>query len=71
MNLEKVCHELYDGNEKAGLDALDYPTVAVWVLKDNKRAIRFYEKCGFRLDEREEEIKLCSPIAEVRMIRKN
>ncbi len=54
---------------QAGLDELDYPAVALWVLKDNKRAIRFYEKCGFRLDGREEEIKLGSPIVEVRMIR--
>jgi ribosomal protein S18 acetylase RimI-like enzyme len=54
---------------QAGLDELDYPVVALWVLKDNKRAIRFYEKCGFRLDGREEEIKLGSPIVEVRMIR--
>ena len=54
---------------QAGLGELDYPQVAVWVLKDNKRAIRFYEKCGFSLDGREEEIKLGSPIVEVRMIR--
>ena len=54
---------------QAGLDELDYPVVALWVLKDNKRAIRFYEKCGFRLDGRKEEIKLGSPIVEVRMIR--
>ena len=54
---------------QAGLDELDYPAVALWVLKDNKRAIRFYEKCGFRLDGREKEIQLGSPIVEVRMIR--
>lgn len=24
-----------------------YPEIALWVLKDNPRAIRFYEKCGF------------------------
>ena len=35
----------------AGLKRLrDYPTVCLWVLKENKRAIRFYEKCGFRPD---------------------
>ena len=56
---------------QAGLGELDYPQVAVWVLKDNIRAIKFYEKCGFRFDGREEEIKLGSPIVEVRMIRKN
>ncbi|MBQ9886436.1 MAG: GNAT family N-acetyltransferase [Lachnospiraceae bacterium] len=56
---------------QAGIGELDYPQIAVWVLKDNKRAIRFYEKCGFCLDGREEEIKLASPIVEVRMILKN
>ena len=55
---------------QAGLGELDYQTVAVWVLKDNKRAIKFYEKCGFCIDGREEVIKLGSPIVEVRMIRK-
>lgn len=54
---------------QAGLGELDYQTVAVWVLKDNKRAIKFYEKCGFCIDGREEVIKLGSPIVEVRMIR--
>ena len=55
---------------QAGLGELDYQTVAVWVLKDNKRAIKFYEKCGFCIDGREEVIKLGSQIVEVRMIRK-
>ena len=33
---------------KAGLNQLaEYPEVCLWVLKGNKRAIRFYEKCGF------------------------
>ena len=33
---------------QAGLKELSaYPEVHLWVLKDNKRAIRFYEKCGF------------------------
>ena len=35
---------------QAGLKELStYPEVYLWVLKDNKRAIRFYEKCGFVL----------------------
>ena len=37
---------------EAGLEALKaqgtYETIVLWVLKDNRRAIRFYEKCGFR-----------------------
>ena len=45
----------------------EYPQTVVWVLKDNLRAIRFYEKCGFRMDGKEETIRLGSPIVEVRM----
>jgi ribosomal protein S18 acetylase RimI-like enzyme len=34
---------------EAGLKKLEnYPRIVLWVLKDNARAIRFYEKCGFR-----------------------
>ena len=29
------------------------PQVCLWVLKENHRAIRFYEKCGFRPDGEE------------------
>lgn len=33
---------------RAGLEKLvGYDSVQLWVLKGNKRAIRFYEKCGF------------------------
>ncbi len=32
----------------------DYPQICLWVLKGNARAIRFYEKCGFRPDGAEE-----------------
>ena len=48
-----------------------YSKVAVWVLKDNKRAISFYEKCGFKVDGREETIELGSPITEIRMVLSN
>ncbi len=55
----------------AGLDALaTYPRTCLWVLKDNGRAIRFYEKCGFRRTGEE----LFSPsieATEIRMIREN
>ena len=35
----------------AALERLaQYPRVCLWVLKENKRAIRFYEKFGFRPD---------------------
>ncbi len=51
------------------LSLLDrYPRVAVRVLKENKRAIRFYEKCGFRFDGFEDSLQLGSPVTEARMI---
>lgn len=31
-----------------------YSAQCLWVLKENRRAIRFYEKCGFRFDGAEE-----------------
>ena len=52
---------------EAGLERLrDYPRVCLWVLKENARAIRFYEKCGFLPDGAE----MVSPnigAAEIRM----
>ena len=39
---------------EAGLEQLKgYPQICLWVLKENKRAIRFYEKCGFHPDGQE------------------
>lgn len=38
----------------AGLEQLkEYPRICLWTLKENKRAIRFYRKCGFCPDGRE------------------
>ena len=55
----------------AALDRLkEFPETAVWVLKDNKRAIRFYERWGFRRDGREEILHLGEPVTEIRMMRK-
>lgn len=55
---------------KAGLEQLKgYSRICLWVLKDNKRAIRFYQKCGFAADGEE----LISPnigAAEIRMVMK-
>lgn len=45
-----------------------YKKIAVWVLKGNDRAIRFYERYGFRFDGTEKEIKLGTPNTELRMI---
>ena len=53
---------------RAALDELKaYDLIALWVLKDNRRAIRFYEKCGFCADGSEKKITLGSPVAEIRM----
>lgn len=46
----------------------DYKKIAVWVLEGNRRAIRFYEKYGFRFDGTRQEIKLGTANTEVRMI---
>lgn len=45
-----------------------YDRIAVWVLKDNSRAIRFYSRYGFTPDGKEEIITLGSEITEIRMI---
>ena len=38
----------------AGLEKLkEYPKIHVWLLKENRRAFRFYEKCGFLPDGNE------------------
>ena len=46
----------------------DYSKIAVWVLKENTRAIRFYERCGYRFDGREQIIELGSPVVAARMV---
>ena len=54
----------------AGLKQLErYPQICLWVLKDNRRAIRFYEKCGFS-STGEEKISLNVGAAGIRMIMK-
>lgn len=56
---------------EAGLEQLrDYPVVCLWVLKENRRAIRFYEKCGFR-PEGTESFHANISAMEIRMIREN
>ncbi len=45
-----------------------FKTIALWVLKGNKRAIRFYQRYGFRPDGMEQEILLGTPNTEIRMI---
>jgi len=53
---------------EAGLAQLQgYPKVCLWVLKENARAIRFYEKCGFRPDGAET-VSETVAAAEIRMV---
>lgn len=53
----------------AALERLSaYQRVAVWVLKGNENAIRFYERYGFRFDGAEADILLGTPNKELRMI---
>lgn len=53
----------------AALERLaDYQKIAVWVLKGNDKAIRFYERYGFRFDGAEAEIVLGTPNTELRMV---
>lgn len=53
----------------AAIEKLEaYKRVAVWVLKGNDRAIKFYERYGFHFDGTEKEIKLGTPNIELRMV---
>jgi GNAT superfamily N-acetyltransferase len=54
---------------RAALDAMreaGYRNAILWVVEDNPRARRFYEREGWRLDGRKEEEFLGVPVAEVR-----
>lgn len=42
--------------------------IFLWVLKDNKRAIAFYQKMGFTFDGQEKMLELGKPIKEKRMV---
>ena len=54
---------------KATLIALDhFSEIFLWVLKDNKRAIAFYQKMGFTFDGQEKMLELGKPIKEKRMV---
>ena len=44
------------------------PRIALWVLDGNERAIRFYERYGFRFDGVEKTVKLGEPRTVRRMI---
>ena len=40
----------------------------MWVLKGNNRAIRFYERFGYRADGAESVVTLGTPVTEIRML---
>lgn len=48
----------------------EYRQIAVWVLLGNDRAIRFYKRCGYRLDGAKQVITLGTPVTDARMILK-
>ena len=53
----------------AAFVALDqFSEIYLWVLKDNKRAIAFYQKMGFTFDGQEKILKLGKPVKELRMM---
>ena len=55
---------------EAGLEQLkEYPQVCLWVLKDNPRAVRFYQKYGFAADG-EEKYRPSLAATVIRMVRK-
>lgn len=50
---------------------VDYPFVILWVLKENKKAIEFYEKVGFHADGAEQILNMGSPVTAIRMCLEN
>ena len=53
----------------AAFAALDpFSEIYLWVLKENKRAIAFYQKMGFTFDGQEQILELGKPVKELRMI---
>ena len=45
-----------------------FSEIYLWVLKDNKRAISFYQKMGFTFDGQEKILDLGKPVKELRMM---
>ena len=48
-----------------------FSEIYLWVLKENKRAIAFYQKMGFTFDGQEKILELGKPIIEIRMVFKS
>lgn len=54
---------------KEALTTLEqFSEIFLWVLKDNKRAIAFYQKMGFTVDGPEKILELGKPVKELRMV---
>jgi len=51
------------------LKELGFQMVKIWVLEDNRRARRFYEKCGFVPDGAKKEVEVGKPMTVVRYSR--
>ena len=57
---------------KEALTALEqFSEIFLWVLKENQRAIAFYQKMGFSFDDQEKILELGKPITEIRMVCKS
>lgn len=54
--------------EKALEELRDREKVALWVFKENYRAIAFYSRCGFCMDQKKKVFLLDEPADAVRMI---
>ena len=53
----------------AAFVALDhFSEIYLWVLKENQRAIAFYQKMGFTVDGQEKILELGKPVKELRMM---
>ena len=53
---------------KEALSTLEqFSEIYLWVVKDNKRAIAFYQKMGFTFDGQEKILELGKPVKELRM----
>lgn len=67
--------EAYQG-KRIGLSLMDhaferlkeYDRIILWAFKDNKRALDFYEKYGFRADGEEHEYVFGKPAVGIRMV---
>lgn len=62
------CQQIgYRLRKEALMKLKEYDWIVLWVLKENQKAISFYQRLGFSLDGVEQEIMLGTPNMEVRM----